>query len=561
MLILGACLVVIFIAAVGYWLVKFNVNLVFMSVAIDYFQVVSIFLQSKIQWPAAVKQLMYILSAFNLNLDIVAPECLLPEVSYVDKFYTIQLFPLALLALLGISSAAYTAYKYWILRRTSKEHLYRHVPTNRAVALVILYFFYLYLTKTTLDVYNCAPTVPPTYDSTGKLMKYLSTQFEECGKPGGIQARLIPYSVLALCIYTLGFPAALGWLLYTHRLPIMFDQLLRAKGQGQNRFQNPYAYSIRKSYSRLYYQFKPNFFFWSLVILLRKFLIATTSVMFTTNPSFQMSTCLLILFLSYSLQVRLNPYMSYSDYAVVLEEHQDMQGWSALHRQLHAMLVTVESRNYKKYYKNILVGGRMNRAALLKAIGSWLFNYNTVEAVLLFCGIILCLMGVMLQSQMLDKGGYDTITGVILTILVASILYLFAIFCIEVYIAVTARRHSIHLPHIKTVRFEETGIPPAEMSETNPILLRGKLADQVQIEAFEEAPPKEVWTLFRETFKQQQTTIQDLNGEISAMKKQVSSRSDVVLMDAFRPRTVAIKKEMRTGMVELTPRGMKGISV
>lgn len=41
----------------------------------DYFQVLAIFSQSKVQWPPEVKQLYRLLSAFNLNIEIVAPEC------------------------------------------------------------------------------------------------------------------------------------------------------------------------------------------------------------------------------------------------------------------------------------------------------------------------------------------------------------------------------------------------------------------------------------------------------------------------------------------------------
>ena len=56
--------------------------------------------------------------------------------------------------------------------------------------------------------------------------------------------------------------------------------------------------------SRLYYQFRPDYYFWIMVILSRKLLIAFTSLMFNKNPAFQMSFALLFLFICYALQVR-----------------------------------------------------------------------------------------------------------------------------------------------------------------------------------------------------------------------------------------------------------------
>ena len=42
----------------------------------------AMFAQAEIKWPPAVLQLFNILSAFNLNIQIVAPECLVPTVSF-----------------------------------------------------------------------------------------------------------------------------------------------------------------------------------------------------------------------------------------------------------------------------------------------------------------------------------------------------------------------------------------------------------------------------------------------------------------------------------------------
>jgi hypothetical protein len=54
----------------------------------------------------------------------------------------------------------------------------------------------------------------------------------------------------------------------------------------------------------MYYHFRPDYWFWILVILSRKLMIAVTALMFNKNPAFQMAIALLVLFVCYALQVR-----------------------------------------------------------------------------------------------------------------------------------------------------------------------------------------------------------------------------------------------------------------
>ena len=54
---------------------------------------------------------------------------------------------------------------------------------------------------------------------------------------------------------------------------------------------------------RLYYQYRPQYWFWVCVVLCRKFMIALTSLMFNKNPAFQLAMALLTLFICYTLQV------------------------------------------------------------------------------------------------------------------------------------------------------------------------------------------------------------------------------------------------------------------
>ena len=52
-----------------------------------------------------------------------------------------------------------------------------------------------------------------------------------------------------------------------------FPQILRAYGLGELRLDNPNAYMVRKCLAKMYFHFKPEFWYWKIGIMVRKFLI------------------------------------------------------------------------------------------------------------------------------------------------------------------------------------------------------------------------------------------------------------------------------------------------
>jgi hypothetical protein len=62
-------------------------NFAAVSIGMDYFQILSMFGNSKVAWPPAIIALFRMLSAFSFNLDITAPECSVPSISYAGKWY------------------------------------------------------------------------------------------------------------------------------------------------------------------------------------------------------------------------------------------------------------------------------------------------------------------------------------------------------------------------------------------------------------------------------------------------------------------------------------------
>ena len=313
-LVVGCIALVMALCALAYALNRKGVALGCLSIGIDYFQVVAILATTSAVWPAQVAQLLLVLSAFNLNIEIVAPECVAPHATFADKFAAVLLVPLALAgAFLAVHGSA-VAYKLWAVGR-ARSQLHRNAPALISTLLGLVYVLYLYETRTLLNVWNCAPASPPDGNT------YLPTLAEPCGVPGGVQAALLPWAIIGLVAYTGGYPAFLAWNWVAHRELIMEDQLL-AKGLGDDRLSNPHAYAFRKAYGGTYARFKPHMAYWGVMVAARKAAIAGAIVAFNTQPTFQLAGCLFVLLCAYGLQVRLTPYMSAEAFEGVLAEHE-----------------------------------------------------------------------------------------------------------------------------------------------------------------------------------------------------------------------------------------------
>ncbi len=430
-LFIGFILLIVFICGGAFQLNKKQVNIAVVSIGVDFFQVLAIFAQSRIKWPPVIKELLHVLSAFNLNIEIVAPECLIPDVNYKQKFWFIMLLPLSVGGLFGFMYLVLLAYKAVILGQ-DKKRIHDHAPALISSCLILIYMLYLYLTRTIFDVFNCTPTQPPDGYT------YLSVVFERCGVPGGTQMTLMGFAIAGLAVYTAGYPVFLGYKLWTNREIVMEDQLLRAKGVGNDRLSGPRTFSFRLTFGRSYFQFKPDYCLWILAIILRKFFIAITAVIFNKNASFQMAACLLIMFVAYAAQVHVRPYMSPANFDDVLKGHVEASFTSLIHARLRANLANIETRGRKKARRNLInFEGKVDRSAILGVLTGWLFAYNTVEEIMLFAAVIVCLMGIMYQANELSTyypESKDSVTAVVLIVIIGAILYFVTVLVTEMVV-------------------------------------------------------------------------------------------------------------------------------
>ena len=130
-----------------------------------------------------------------------------------------------------------------------------------------------------------------------------------------MQTEMSPLAVIFFGVHAVGFPILLGIILFNKENTKLMqeDQVLRAKGIGSTRAENPNAYEDRKKYSKLYYRFKPDQHYWMIIIIARKFFIGSSALLFRTNATFQLCMILLVMFAGYALQVKHQPYMSMSE--------------------------------------------------------------------------------------------------------------------------------------------------------------------------------------------------------------------------------------------------------
>ena len=119
---------------------------------------------NQVRWPLWVKQILQILSIFNFNIDLAAPECIIPEFDYKLKWIFMMLLPLifggALLLLFVfvsfikfiklIGGCAGKATKYW-----------SHANKLIAMFTIVFYCIYLTVTRRALDIFNCKEPDPP----------------------------------------------------------------------------------------------------------------------------------------------------------------------------------------------------------------------------------------------------------------------------------------------------------------------------------------------------------------------------------------------------------------
>ena len=192
-------------------------------------------------------------------------------------------------------------------------------------------------------------------------------------------------------MYTLGYPLFCAFILLNPERARLArqDQILRANDMGFTKKDNPHCWEFRQRFGKLYYYFKPNKWYWVLVVLFRKFAIATISLMFRANATFQMCMIVLAIFCSSVFQVKNQPYMSMAERDDVLKEHKEAleEFTKEIERRRGA---SAGSKNKRKFQL-----GDASAFEVVDHVADYFWNYNTVEIILLGSSILVNLFGIM----------------------------------------------------------------------------------------------------------------------------------------------------------------------
>lgn len=393
MLIVGLFLIAAACIGVGYLFNRLKVNVAFVTIAMDFFQVLSVFLSARVPWPPALKELLSIFAAFNFNIDITVPECLVPALAYQTKWGAIMLLPVVCAALLLLIFLARVAFARFIKKQKGRAAMQHLANSLIATFLTLAYFLYLFISRTLLEPFNCLPA--PGFDDG---QTYMAATGEPCGGP--TQKALVAPAIIGIIFFTIGYPMLVAWILWKHRFWMQLDQLLLAGSSRYDRVTNPSTLWMHQRYSRLYYAFKPDYHAWILAVIARKFAISFAALMFRSESSFQMAVILFFLFVAFAAQVRHQPYLgaTAAEKAEVMREHERRRYESDRHARLAEQLKAVSLKAKKKGRAKI--DWSAPRAAVaLQVMGNaaaWFASMNVLESVLLAASLLVALAGIML---------------------------------------------------------------------------------------------------------------------------------------------------------------------
>ena len=388
----------------AYIMKKKNINMGICSIGVDYLQILALLSSTKTPWPQIVLDIYTWLSAFNFNINITAPECVF-EIAYDDKWKMIMMVPVGLWCVVLVYNKIIWFYKKFIGRKNRKK---RHSHSDKTVGacIAIMYYIYLNLSMTALEVFNCSTQEledPLTGEIVSDGKEYMQETNWECYTSDSKQMELLPYAVVAIAVYTIGYPCFVASILLNRHNAAMAreDQVLRAQDLGNTKGTNPNCWEFRCRYYKLYYYYKPSHWYWMLVIFGRKFAIAVIALLFRANATFQMCMVVLTIFVSSNIQVRAQPYMSMSERASVIKEFKEVSN------------IVNDLINEKKGIgaNRILTGVKSDAYKDMEMTGedvaAYFWNYNTVEMILLGCSILINIFGLMFESKYLKEKSFE----------------------------------------------------------------------------------------------------------------------------------------------------------
>jgi len=255
------------VGALLVWLLaRLRVSMAPFTIAVDFFQILGRQAAVNIAWGGASSATLAWTNAFDFNVELLAPECVV-AVDSAATWTAVMAMPVLGVVAMGAVH---------LVQRASTANDAKGRFLSRLLLLCQL--VYMVLVQKALEAIDCV-TLP-----SGKQVLEASPEME-CW--AGAHVALALGGVLALLVYVLGIPLLFAAALYA----------ATTRGGGWVDAVAPIAA-----------RFTPQYRWWMLVIMARKFMLAAAMTLNTTRPGFQLAFAALILAAGMALQARTRPY-------------------------------------------------------------------------------------------------------------------------------------------------------------------------------------------------------------------------------------------------------------
>ena len=255
-------------------------------ILVSFCQTIAVFLETEIPWPASIRQLMIWFSVLNFNIEFARPECSRPF-GALEKMQVAVLAPAfvfgvllvyVLLRLCWIRARSRTAAQ----KLAGKRDVVQKVTSTAITLFTVGSIFFV---RSFLRAFNCALEVDDGGDGDGGSPRFMVSSPEiECSEDDAEYVQIRHLATVGLIVFGVVYLCMMCALLLLHNF---YNKNLGYLGFIADKYED-------------------GWYFWELVIVLRKVLLMAAFLLFKQVFAVLLGTALVVL--SLSIHIAARPY-------------------------------------------------------------------------------------------------------------------------------------------------------------------------------------------------------------------------------------------------------------
>lgn len=293
---------------------KLNINLAPLTIAVDYFQVLSNVGRFDVHWPAGPSSMLTMFSLADFNVEVAAPECFV-GVNFTRDWLVVASLPCLCAALLV---SYHIMWRCCMGRHATASSVRRHWDTRIGEILLLLQVMYLTIAGKALQLFNCTELV----DGSVVLN---AAPYIRCWERGSEHVGLVVMGSVAALVYVAGIPVlfwrVLRWArqqeqvwmaVAPQQLRVASMTVLAASSTSLTEEQASAWLGVRRSIrvaGNLRQRFRSEKGHWLLVVMARKLALVCAFVFFSSLPQTQIAVVAIVLLVALELHHRHLPYV------------------------------------------------------------------------------------------------------------------------------------------------------------------------------------------------------------------------------------------------------------